>query len=153
MDPVYEDIIMFPILFLLIVWITWLMFKKWRIERELQMHALDLQREMVRKFDSSQALQDFLKTDEGKRCFPIDPEWLVRRALIRTLSLGITLILFAVAMWIQSEFWKNFTDSNDLNKAQDYFYWGCLAAAAGAGLILNSALNRAASKRKNPAIA
>ncbi|NUM81236.1 hypothetical protein HUU42_10560 [bacterium] len=132
-----EEIFLFPTLFVLIGWISWIWFKKYRLAAEENMKQLEIKHGIIKKFTSHQEFAEFLKTEDGKKIFP-DQKNFFELKIFRFLSTAVVLILAGIAMLINGYAWSGYDDINEINKMHDYYYWGSLAIAIGFGLLINA---------------
>ena len=138
MDPETEEIILFAISAVVACWVGWLLFRRHHLQQEVRMRTLEIQREILKKFESPSELIAFLKTKEGLGLFPEKSFEKPRR--LRFVVFGVVLILVAAAMARHAYSIRELTDPNYANQMRDYYYWASLCGAGGVGFILHSVL-------------
>lgn len=141
-----EEAFLFPALFVLIGWIVWIGFKKYRLSVEENMKQLEIKHEVIKKFSSFQEFTEFLKSDDGKKIFSPQQN-IFEFKIVRLLSAAVILILAGLAMLINGYSWRGYEDINEINKMHDFYYWGSMAIAIGIGLLINAMIAKKILKR------
>jgi len=143
-----EEIVGVPALFALIGWVLWLSLKRHQWSVQERMRRLDIQHEMIKKFSSAQEFIDFMQTENGKQLIvreSLTPQW----KFLRSMAAAIIFILTGMVMLINGYSWRNYDDMNYVNKMHDLYYWGSMAIAIGAGLLIHLAIMLKLGKKWN----
>ncbi len=144
---VLEDIVMMVVFGVLGLAGLGLLYKRLQWKAEARNKDLDLRRDIVAKFSSAAEFVEFARSEAGKDLF-LGPEESPRGRFSRLLAASVMMALAGAAMFLNGYAWRHATDTNDIGKTQDYYYWASLCAAASLGLLVHAFLGRS-SGRKN----
>jgi hypothetical protein len=146
MDNLTSETIMFAVVAGLAAFVIWLLYRRFQSGAELRLRRTETFNRLLDRFETTDALVDFLESDSGRRMFDEPGANLERPASSVTRFAGAGAILGALgtALWINaSRLASRITPSSDPNEVRnlaDAQNWATIVVALAVAFVIIAAV-------------